>query len=112
MIQVVTRCTLSNSTFDIPEKLLSGHLLLISMILLAPHVTRLIDFFVRQRRCEPPRQSVLFADARKNRLALWLQVALGVWVVSGGGYDRWTVWQDQYSASSPQIRAVRNLGCA
>ncbi|MFQ6225799.1 DoxX family protein [Nocardia sp. NPDC002869] len=93
---------LLNLTFDIPEKLLSGHLLLISMVLFAPHVSRLVDFLVRQRPCEPPRQPMLFADARKNRIALWLQVALGLWVVLGGGYDRWTVWQDQYSAGSPR----------
>ncbi|WP_194813553.1 DoxX family protein [Nocardia sp. XZ_19_385] len=93
---------LLNMAFDIPEKLLALHLLLLSLALLAPYLRRLVDVFVWQRACEPLTQPALFTNARKNRVALWIQVALGLWVALGSGYDRWVVWQDQYSAASPK----------
>lgn len=89
---------LLNLTFDIPEKLLAGHLLLFSVFLLAPYLRRLIDVFVRQRACAPLTQPALFADDRRNRVAVWLQVALGIWIVVGSGFDGWTVWQRQNDA--------------
>ncbi|WP_234391012.1 DoxX family protein [Nocardia suismassiliense] len=93
---------LLNMTFDIPEKLLAAHLLLISLVLLAPYLPRLADVLVLQRKCEPLTQPALFADDRKNRIAVWIQVALGIWIALGGGYDRWVVWQEQYGAASPK----------
>lgn len=93
---------LTNMTFDIPEKLLALHLLLMSLVLLAPYLGRLMNVFVRQRACDPLTQPSLFTDDRKNRIALWIQVAFGIWVALGCGYDRWVVWQDQYSAGSPK----------
>ncbi|MEU7143345.1 DoxX family protein [Nocardia sp. NPDC046473] len=93
---------LTNMTFDIPEKLLASHLLLISLVLLAPYLGRLVNVFVLQRECAPLTQPALFADDRKNRIALWIQVALGIWVAFGCGFDRWVVWQDQYGPSSPK----------
>ncbi|BCK54851.1 DoxX family protein [Nocardia wallacei] len=98
----MAQVTLLNLTFDIPEKLLAGHLLLISLVLLAPYLGRLADMFVRQRACAPLAQPALFTDRRKNRVALWLQVALGLWIAFGSGYDRWVVWQEQYGPASPK----------
>lgn len=98
----MAQVTLLNLTFDIPEKLLAGHLLLISLVLLAPYLRRLFDVFVRQRACAPLTPPALFTDNRKNRVALWIQVALGLWVAFGGGYDRWVVWQEQYGGASPK----------
>ncbi|MFI9402101.1 DoxX family protein [Nocardia sp. NPDC052316] len=93
---------LLNMTFDIPEKLLAAHLLLISLVLLAPHLRRLVDVFVLQRACAPLTQPTLFVDERNNRIAVWIQVALGVWIALGSGFDRWVVWQEQYGAASPK----------
>ncbi|MGW4634621.1 DoxX family protein [Nocardia sp. NPDC004415] len=93
---------LLNLTFDIPEKLLSAHLLVMSLILLAPYLRQLTDLFLRQRACGPLHAPALFADARRNRRAAWLVAALGLWVALGSGYDRWVVWQEQYSAASPR----------
>ncbi|WP_246002734.1 DoxX family protein [Nocardia tenerifensis] len=93
---------LLNMAFDIPEKLLAGHLLLFSLVLLAPYLRRLADLFVRQRACAPLTQPALFADDRKNRAARWIQVALGLWIAFGCGYDRWVVWQQQYGPDRPK----------
>ncbi|WP_278262583.1 DoxX family protein [Nocardia sp. AG03] len=108
---------LLNLTFDIPEKLLSFHLLLISLILLAPYLRALTDLFVRQRACAPLRPPALFPDERRDRRAAWLVAALGLWVALGSGYDRWVVWQEQYGAASPRselygIWEVRDLTVA
>lgn len=93
---------LLNMAFDVPEKLLSAHLLMISLVLLAPHLRRLFDVFVRHRACAPLTSPALFTDARRNRIATWLQVALAVWVTLSGIQDNWRVWQDQYGAGSPR----------
>ncbi|WP_307829699.1 DoxX family protein [Antrihabitans stalagmiti] len=93
---------LLNLTFDVPEKLLSLLLLLISVVLLAPYVRRLVDVFLRQRACEPLTQPTLFADGRKIRIAAWIQVFIGIWVALGSGYDNWVVWQERNGAGSPK----------
>ncbi|WP_345496525.1 DoxX family protein [Nocardia callitridis] len=92
---------LTNMAFDIPEKLLALHLLAMSMVLLAPYARRLFDVFARQRACEPLRPPALFADRRRNRIALVAQLLLCLWVVVNG-YDRWDVWQRQYGPDSPK----------
>jgi hypothetical protein len=93
---------LMNMTFDIPEKLFALHLLLLCLVLLAPYLRRLANVLVLQRASEPLTQPSLFADDRRNRIALWVQVAIGIWVALGSGYDRWVVWQDQYGPGSPK----------
>ncbi|WP_412093903.1 DoxX family protein [Mycolicibacterium goodii] len=98
----MTQVLLMNMTFDVPEKLLSSHLLLISLVLLAPYLRRLVDVFVLQRACEPLTQPPLFIDNRKNRIADWVLVALAIWVAVACGSDRWMVWQHQYGPASPK----------
>ncbi len=92
---------LMNMTFDVPVKLLSLHLLLLSLILLAPYLRGLINVFVRQGTCGPLTQASLFADRRRNRIAAWVQVAIGIWVAFGGIYDGWVTWHE-YGGGSPK----------
>ncbi|ALR10619.1 DoxX family protein [Mycobacteroides saopaulense] len=92
---------LMNMAFDVPVKLLSFHLLLLSLVLLAPYLKRLVNVFVRQRSCDPLTQPSLFVDRRRNRLAVWLQVALGVWVALGGVYEGWVTWHE-YGGGAPK----------
>ncbi len=72
-----------NMTYDVPVKILSFHLLLLSLVVLAPQLRRLADVIVLERHSEPARQPALFATARRNRTAAAVQVALGVWVLVG-----------------------------
>lgn len=85
---------LLNMTFDVPVKILSGHLLLMSLVLLAPQVGRLTNIFVLQRPSEPMSQPTLFTGARANRIAATVQVALGIWVMIGCIFDSWQVWHE------------------
>jgi hypothetical protein len=43
-----------NMSFDVPVKILSFHLLLMSLVLLAPQIRRLANVLVLERPSEPP----------------------------------------------------------
>lgn len=74
---------LLNMTFDVPVKILSFHLLLISVVLLVPQARRLANVFVLQRPAEPVTQPPLFTSDKANRTAAVVQALLGAWVVAG-----------------------------
>jgi hypothetical protein len=99
-----------NMTYDVPVKLFSFHLVVMSAFLAAPNAPRLFDFFIRGRpsrvRAEPP----LGATPGSRRgfrnvqiaYATWVLLSLAVtsslsWKRSGGGapkaplYGIWTV---------------------
>ncbi|WP_234789632.1 DoxX family protein [Mycolicibacterium mucogenicum] len=83
---------LLNMTFDVPVKILSGHLLLMSLVLLAPQLRRLTDLFVLQRPAEPVSQPPLFSSERANRRAATAQAVLGLWVLAGCILASWQAW--------------------
>ncbi|MBU9763231.1 DoxX family protein [Mycobacterium sp. TNTM28] len=74
---------LLNMTFDVPVKILSGHLLLMGLVLLVPQYRRLANFLVLQRSTEPATQPELFTTARANTVGARIQVGLGIWMVAG-----------------------------
>jgi hypothetical protein len=100
-----------NMTYDVGVKVLSAHLLLMSLVLIAPDWRRLVDLFLLNRPVSPAAEPDLFRTARANRIALGVQIALGVyllamytqlsrtfWYAEGGGgsaksglYGIWTV---------------------
>lgn len=90
MVQVF----LLNMTFDVPVKILSGHLLLLGLVLLAPQYRRLADLLVLQRTTEPAVQPELFADARANTIATRVQAVLGIWMVAGCVLTGWQSWSE------------------
>ena len=83
-----------NMTFDVPVKILSFHLLVFSLVLLAPQARRFADFFLLARRTEPAVQPPLFTTVRANRYATWVQAAIGVWLVAGISWVGWDSWQE------------------
>ena len=105
---------LLNMTFDVPVKILSGHLLLMSLVLLAPQLRRLTDLFVLQRPAEPVSQPPLFSSERANRRAATVQAALCVWVLAGCVLGSWQAWHAYGGGKAkPElygIWAVREFG--
>ncbi|WP_280235340.1 DoxX family protein [Nocardia cyriacigeorgica] len=83
-----------NMTFDVPVKILSFHLLLLSLLLLVPQAQRLANILVLERPSEPATQPRLFDSARSNRIAALVQVLIGVWVLVGTVHLGWTAWND------------------
>jgi hypothetical protein len=88
----VTQVFMLNMTYDVPVKLLSFHLLLLASFLLAPELSHLADFFLRNRTAGLSTESQLFGTRRANRIALILQIVLGIWIVAGNAYSSWSAW--------------------
>ncbi len=82
-----------NMTFGVPVKILSGHLLLMGMVLLAPEARRLAEVLVLNRATGPSAAPYPFATSRARRIATWCQVALAVWVTVSITYFTWGIWQ-------------------
>jgi hypothetical protein len=86
-----------NMTYDVPVKLFSFHLILMSLLLLAPDLRRLADFLLLNRTVPP---SLL---VRASRRALIYQTLLGLWLIGNNAYGAWQGWH-QYGggrAKSP-----------
>jgi hypothetical protein len=98
---------LLNMTFDVPVKILSGHLLLMSLVLLVPQLHRLTNLFVLQRPSEPVSQPELFETEPANRRAARVQAVLGIWVVIGCLWTSWQAW-NQYGGGSakPELYGI------
>jgi uncharacterized membrane protein YphA (DoxX/SURF4 family) len=71
-----------NMTYDVPVKLFSFHLILLSLFLLAPEARRFHNFFFSDRAVEPSAQSPLCRTPRANRIAAALQVLFGLYLIA------------------------------
>jgi hypothetical protein len=81
-----------NMTYDVPVKILSFHLLLLSLVLLAPDFRRLANVFFSNGAVGPSTQPRLFRTRRANRIALAAQVALGLWILVPAILGSWVAW--------------------
>ncbi|MEV6253488.1 DoxX family protein [Nocardia sp. NPDC051911] len=100
-----------NMTYDVPVKILSFHLLLLSLVVLAPQAGRLANLLVLERPSEPAAQPPLFGSRRANRIAAAAQVALGLWVLIGGVYIGWHTWRESGDgAPKPALYGIWTVG--
>jgi uncharacterized membrane protein YphA (DoxX/SURF4 family) len=90
MVQVFTL----NMTYDVPVKILSFHLILMSLFLLAPDMERLGNLFFLNRAAGPSTQPPLFATARSNRIALVAQLGFGVFLLGMNAYATRVQWRE------------------
>jgi len=88
----MTHVFMLNMTYDVPVKLFSFNLVLMSLFLLAPDFGRLYDFLVRNRGVAPSVRPELFKSRRANRIALAVQVAFGLWMIGSGLYGARDAW--------------------
>jgi hypothetical protein len=96
-----TEVFMLNMTYDVPVKLFSFHLMVMSLILLAPELGRITRFFFSDAAVGPPRQAALFGSARANRVAFAVQVAFGLLLIAGNAYDAWTGW-NRHGGGAPK----------
>jgi len=90
-----------NMIYDVPVKLFSFHLILMSAYLLAPELPRLVNFFLLNRTAEPSGQPPLFRTARANRIALVVQLVFGLWLAVNYFYVAHTSWYS-YGDGAPK----------
>src|SRR5580700_9449786 len=76
-LAAMTQVFMLNMTYDVPVKLFSFHLILMSLFLLAPDFSRLAAFLFR-RAVEPSSEPRLFVTRRANRIAFAVQAVFGV----------------------------------
>jgi hypothetical protein len=82
-----------NMTYDVPVKLFSFHLILMSLVLLAPEASRLANLFIFNRTAAPSTQPPLFRGRRASRIVLALQLVFGAYAVGLGFYGAWQGWK-------------------
>ncbi|MEU2038472.1 DoxX family protein [Nocardia niwae] len=100
-----------NMTYDVPVKILSFHLLLLALVVLAPQAGRLANVLVLERPSEPATQPPLFGSRRANRIAAAVQVALGLWVLVGGVHIGWQSWRESGDgAPKPPLYGIWTVG--
>jgi hypothetical protein len=92
---------LYNMTFDVSVKILSFHLLVLALVLLAPQAERLANMFVLQRPSQPAVQPALFGTPRADKVATAVQIAVGCWVLVGSLTVSWLVWS-HYGGGRPK----------
>jgi hypothetical protein len=76
-----TQVFVLNMTYDTPVKLFSFHLIMMSLVLLAPDVKRLFNVIVLGRAAGPSSHPPLFRNRVLRSLAIASQLALGAWLV-------------------------------
>lgn len=59
LVGVMSHVVVLNFSYDVPVKLFSSHLLLMSIFLLAPDAKRLVDFFILNKSVEPVQQKMI-----------------------------------------------------
>jgi hypothetical protein len=90
-----------NMTYDIPVKLFSFHLILMSLVLLAPEASRLANVFLFNRTAGPSTQPPLFRSRRAVAVAVALQLVLGAYLLGLGFYGSWQSWKS-YGGGAPK----------
>jgi len=97
MIQVFTL----NMTYDVPVKLFSFHLILLSLFLLAPDLPQLGDVFLRRSAVRPSGEPLLFRSRWANRTAIAAQIVFGLFLLGADLRGAWHSW-NTYGGGRPK----------
>lgn len=97
----MTQVLILDTTYQVPVKLFTFNLILLSLILVAPHAKRLAAFFVSDRAVGPSAQPRLFRTRRALRLALAGQLLFGAWLAGSQVHEDWKRW-DVVGTSGPK----------
>jgi hypothetical protein len=95
-----------NMCYDVPVKLLSFHMVLGALFLLAPQLRRLADVFVFNRRVEPVSGLRLFNRKKLNVGALIFQLVFGAYVVEVNLKEVISEYKYYYLAPTPPLFGI------
>ena len=97
MIQVF----MLNMTYDVPVKLFSFHLILMSLLLLSRDAPRLTNLFFLNRPAAPSQIVPLFTTRRASRIATGILAFLWLWMLGNNIYNAWDGWHT-YGGGAPK----------
>ena len=81
-----------NMTYDVPVKLFSFHLLLMSLFLLAPDTKRLLNVLLLNRPADVSPVAPLGGTTRRIRIGVALQIVFGLLLVAQGVTNSVNAW--------------------
>ncbi len=90
-----------NMTYDVPVKVFSFQLILMSLLVLAPDASRLANVILLNRTAGPSTRPPLLRGRRANRIVLAAQVVFGVYLIGmglRGAAQGWT----RYGGGAPK----------
>ena len=90
-----------NMTYDVPVKLFSSHLLLMSFFLLAPDTKRLLNVLLFNRTAEVSPVPPLGSTTRRIRIGVALQIVFGLMLVGQGVNNSINAWST-FGGGSPR----------
>ncbi len=105
-IGVLTNVFMLNMSYDVPVKLFSFHLLLMSVFLAAPDLRRLAQLFLFRREAKLAADRPLFKRKWLNRVVLGLQLAIGLFVMSLALYTAHDVSKAMSEKVGPQLYGI------
>ncbi|MEU4951975.1 DoxX family protein [Streptomyces lavendulae] len=97
----LTQVLVLNFTYQVPLKIFTFHLILLSLLVLAPQAKRLAAFFVSDRAVAASKHPPLFRARRAARIALAAQILVGAWFVGSQVHGSWNLW-DTIGSSGPK----------
>ncbi len=90
-----------NMTYDVPVKLLSFHLILLCLLLLAPDARRLANLLLLDRPAAPSARPALGTTSGRRRLATIAQVGVGVLITTHASLSAMADW-NRYGVGAPK----------
>jgi len=90
-----------NMTYDVPVKLFSFELILLAVFLLAPDARRLANVFFLDRAAPPSSQKPLFRGRLANRIAVAVQILVGVALLATNLYGSMQ-FEKTFGAGAPK----------
>jgi uncharacterized membrane protein YphA (DoxX/SURF4 family) len=88
----LTQVLILNVTYQVPLKIFPFHLLLLSLLLLAPHAARLLRFFITDQGVAAVKRPQLFQTPRAVSIALAVQILFGAWLAGSQMHKEWKLW--------------------
>ena len=109
-LAATTQIFVLNMTYDVPVKLFSFHLIVMSLVLMAPDASRLANLLLLDRAAGPSTRVPLLRNPRAMRWLAGAQVAFGAYVLAMnfyGGVTRWKTFGG--GAPKPSLYGIWNV---